>query len=202
MYISLNWDTLLQIPLISLSSSWRLLRYTQGGHSGPGASGSFVVSVLESLSQYISQQNTKSRDRVVKAKQSFICVKKTKIPVHTRGYVSSAALHFSFLGLRHIKSPQRGFSPSLIVHQKAMGGCPAGSWEGVGPILMYKFFISFLKQPLSQWRKTVVGLGLPLKQLALGELLLSTGSASQHRSQISPALCVQCVGSRHPQDFA
>lgn len=33
----------------SLSSSWRLLGYIQGGHSGPGASGSFVVSLLEAL---------------------------------------------------------------------------------------------------------------------------------------------------------
>lgn len=35
-----------------------------------------------------------------------------------------------------------------------MGGCPAGSCGGVGPILMHKLFLSFLKQSLSQLRKT------------------------------------------------
>lgn len=62
------------------------------GHSGPAASGSLVVSMLEALCQYISQQNTYSKDTAVKARQSFICVNKTKIPVCTRAFHQCLAL--------------------------------------------------------------------------------------------------------------
>lgn len=128
----------------------------------------------------------------VKAKQSLLWVNKTKIPVCTRGCVSSAALHFSYLGLRHLKKPQVWSH----VYQKAVGGCPAGSCEGVGPILMHKLFHSFLSiLCLSEGK--LLGLGLPPQQLVLGDLLLSTGSASQHRSCISQTLCVQHMSSGH-----
>lgn len=79
-------------PNLSLQQLETVEAYTQGGHSGPGASGSLVVSVLEALCQYISQQNTYSKDTAVKAKQSFICVNKTKIPVCTRGFCQYSCL--------------------------------------------------------------------------------------------------------------
>lgn len=111
---------------------------------------------------------------------------------------SSLAFHISWT-----ETPletQCGLSPSLIVCQKAMGDCPASSCEGVGPILMHQLF--HFSSSLFLCKGKLLGLELPLKQLVLWELLLSTGSASQHRSCISQALSVQLVGFGHPQDSA
>lgn len=73
-------------PNLSLQQLEIVETCTQGGHSGPAASGSLAVSMLEALCQCISQQNTYSKDTAVKAKRSFIYVNKTKIPVCTRGF--------------------------------------------------------------------------------------------------------------------
>lgn len=79
-------------PNLSLQQLETVETYTYGGHSGPGASGTLVVSMLEALCHYVSQQNPYSKDTAVKAKQSLICVNKTKIPVCTRGFCQYSSL--------------------------------------------------------------------------------------------------------------
>lgn len=156
-YIHLNWDNLLQMPLLSLQQL-----QTVGIHLGwPQWSWGFrvicCVSATSTLPVCFTTKHFESRDTAVKAKQSFTRINKTNTCL-SKGSISSAALHFSFLGLGHLKKPTV-WSWSIIncpsegcgrLPSRQLGGCGAHSHALVVPFILKAAFVS-VKENFWDW---------------------------------------------------